>query len=97
LGWLDRMPSGFITLKALQHFVEQQAGAPEKIREALLQGDLAGAERMVQSFKKSGRRHWGDGGAKQPADHIERLSRCGIKGHFLDSSEWSNIFNCELI
>jgi sensor domain CHASE-containing protein/HPt (histidine-containing phosphotransfer) domain-containing protein len=39
--------------KALQHFVEQQAGAPEKIREALLQGDLAWAERMVQSFKTS--------------------------------------------
>jgi HPt (histidine-containing phosphotransfer) domain-containing protein len=39
--------------KALQHFVEQQSGAPEKIREALLQGDLAAAERMVQSLKTS--------------------------------------------
>jgi HPt (histidine-containing phosphotransfer) domain-containing protein len=39
--------------KALQHFVEQHAGAPEKIREALLQGDLAAAERMVRSLKTS--------------------------------------------
>src|ERR1019366_2417091 len=39
--------------KALQHFVEQHAGAPEKIREALLQGDLPAAERMVRSLKAS--------------------------------------------
>jgi HPt (histidine-containing phosphotransfer) domain-containing protein len=37
--------------KALQHFVEQHAGASEKIREALLQGDLAAAGRMVRSLK----------------------------------------------
>ena len=38
-------------LKAVQRFVEHQAGAPEKIREALLQGDSVAAERMVQSLK----------------------------------------------
>jgi HPt (histidine-containing phosphotransfer) domain-containing protein len=39
--------------KALQHFVEQQTDTPEKIRAALLQGDLPGAERIVQSFRTS--------------------------------------------
>ena len=42
-----------VYFKALQHFVEQHADAPEKIREALLQGDLAAAERMVRSLKTS--------------------------------------------
>jgi sensor domain CHASE-containing protein/HPt (histidine-containing phosphotransfer) domain-containing protein len=40
-------------VKSLQHFVEQHTSAPEKIREALQQGDLAAAERMVQSLRTS--------------------------------------------
>jgi HPt (histidine-containing phosphotransfer) domain-containing protein len=57
--------------KALQHFVEQYAGAPEKIREALLQGDLAAAERMVRSLKTSA----GDIGASAVESAAAALSR----------------------
>ena len=57
--------------KALQHFVEQHAGAPEKIREALLQGDLAAAERMVQSLKTSA----GDIGASSVESAAAALAR----------------------
>jgi len=57
--------------KALQHFVEQHAGAPEKIREALLQGDLAAAERMVRSLKTSA----GDIGASAVESAAAALAR----------------------
>jgi sensor domain CHASE-containing protein/HPt (histidine-containing phosphotransfer) domain-containing protein len=57
--------------KALQHFVEQQAGAPEKIREGLLQGDLAAAERMLQSLKTSA----GDIGASAVQSAAAALAR----------------------
>jgi two-component system sensor histidine kinase/response regulator len=71
--------------KALQHFVEQHASAPEKIREALQQGDLAAAERMAQSLRTSA----GDIGAsavqsaaaalvrtvQEPPDPVETESR----------------------
>ncbi len=38
-------------LNALQHFVEQQAGVPDKIQEALLQGDPAAAGRIIQALQ----------------------------------------------
>jgi sensor domain CHASE-containing protein/HPt (histidine-containing phosphotransfer) domain-containing protein len=57
--------------KALQHFVEQQAGAPEKIREGLLQGDPAAAERMLQSLKTSA----GDIGASAVQSAAAALAR----------------------
>jgi len=57
--------------KALQRFVEHQAGVPEKIREALLQGDLAGAERMVQSLKTAA----GDIGATAAQSAAAALAR----------------------
>ena len=57
--------------KALQRFVEHQAGAPEKIREALLQGDLAAAERMVQSLKTAA----GDIGATAAQSAAAALAR----------------------
>jgi sensor domain CHASE-containing protein/HPt (histidine-containing phosphotransfer) domain-containing protein len=57
--------------KALQHFVEQHAGAPEKIREALLKGDLAAAERMVRSLKTSA----GDIGASAVESAAAALAR----------------------
>ena len=57
--------------KALQHFVEQHAGAPEKIREALLQDDLAAAERMVRSLKTSA----GDIGASAVESAAAALAR----------------------
>jgi HPt (histidine-containing phosphotransfer) domain-containing protein len=38
-------------LKALRLFAEQQAGAPEKIRDALVQGNAPAAERIVQALK----------------------------------------------
>jgi HPt (histidine-containing phosphotransfer) domain-containing protein len=57
--------------KALQRFVEHQAGAPEKIREALLQGDLPGAERMVQSLKTAA----GDIGATATQSAAAALAR----------------------
>jgi sensor domain CHASE-containing protein/HPt (histidine-containing phosphotransfer) domain-containing protein len=60
-----------VYFKALQHFVEQHAGAPEKIREALLQGDLAAAERMVRSLKTSA----GDIGASAVESAAAALSR----------------------
>ena len=60
-----------VYFKALQHFVEQHAGAPEKIREALLQGDLAAAERMVRSLKTSA----GDIGASAVESAAAALAR----------------------
>lgn len=57
--------------KALQRFVEHQIGAPEKIRAALLQGDLAGAERMVQSLKTTA----GDVGATAEQSAAATLPR----------------------
>ena len=57
--------------KALQRFVEHQAGAPEKIREALLQGDLAAVERMVQSLKTAA----GDIGATAAQSAAAALAR----------------------
>jgi sensor domain CHASE-containing protein/HPt (histidine-containing phosphotransfer) domain-containing protein len=57
--------------KALQHFVDQHAGAPEQIREALLQGDLAAAERMVRSLKTSA----GDIGASAVESAAAALAR----------------------
>lgn len=57
--------------KALQHFVEQHARAPEKIREALLQGDLAAAERMVRSLITSA----GDIGASSVESAAAALAR----------------------
>jgi len=39
--------------KALQEFVQEKAGAPDKIREALLRGDLAAAGQMVQTLHTS--------------------------------------------
>jgi HPt (histidine-containing phosphotransfer) domain-containing protein len=57
--------------KALQRFVENQTGAPEKIREALLQGDLAGVERMVQSLKTAA----GDIGATAAESAAAALAR----------------------
>ena len=38
-------------INALQHFVEQQAGTPDKIQEALLQGDPAAAGRIIQALQ----------------------------------------------
>jgi sensor domain CHASE-containing protein/HPt (histidine-containing phosphotransfer) domain-containing protein len=57
--------------KALQHFVEQHASAPEAIREALRQGDLAGAQRMVQSLRTSA----GDIGASAVQSAAAALAR----------------------
>jgi sensor domain CHASE-containing protein/HPt (histidine-containing phosphotransfer) domain-containing protein len=57
--------------KALQHFVEQHTSAPEKIREALRQGDMAAAERMVQSLKTSA----GDIGASAVQSAAAALAR----------------------
>ena len=70
---------------ALQHFVEHHANAPEKIREALRQGDLSAAERMMESLRTSA----GDIGASavqsaatalvhavnEPSDPVETESR----------------------
>jgi len=57
--------------KALQRFVDHQTGTPEKIRKALLQGDLAGVERMVQSFKTAA----GDIGATTAQSAAAALAR----------------------
>ena len=39
---------------ALRHFADEQAKAPEEIRDALLQGDLSGAARCVQVLQTAG-------------------------------------------
>jgi HPt (histidine-containing phosphotransfer) domain-containing protein len=57
--------------KALQRFVENQTGAPEKIREALLQGDSAAAGRLVQSLKTAA----GDIGATTAQSAAAALAR----------------------
>ncbi|MGO8928993.1 MAG: CHASE domain-containing protein [Limisphaerales bacterium] len=57
--------------KALQHFVEQHTRAPEKIREALRQGNFAAAEGMVQSLKTSA----GDIGASAVQSAAAALAR----------------------
>jgi HPt (histidine-containing phosphotransfer) domain-containing protein len=38
-------------LKVLRQFAEEHANAPDKIRDALLQGDLAAAQQVVQALK----------------------------------------------
>ena len=57
--------------KALHHFVEQHTSTPERIREALRQGDLALAERTVQSLKSSA----GDIGASAVQSAAAALAR----------------------
>ena len=38
-------------LKAIQQFTQEQANTPEKIQEALVQGDLPAAQRLLQALK----------------------------------------------
>jgi HPt (histidine-containing phosphotransfer) domain-containing protein len=40
-----------VYLKALQHFSEEQGGTPERIRDALLRGDLTAADQMARRLK----------------------------------------------
>jgi HPt (histidine-containing phosphotransfer) domain-containing protein len=49
LAWSDGNPKTY--LKSLERFSQEQTGIPEKIRDALVQGEPAAAERMAQSLK----------------------------------------------